>query len=1016
MFRANAAGSSAAVTRVRVNQTTMTAPENQKRPPAGRVHEAAQLADLLQRTEVLQQYVALEGPPGIGKTTLINHLLSTLPDWRHLVVELDPIDEQTPGAAVRRLLTVLEGRRPRKVADNVEDLVHHILNVVYSMTGRTVLVMEDIQWMDALSAEVLWRAARDLQQPGSLVVVSYRPHESPFIHRIEQLLASGRRGRLMALKPLTIQGVQEAMVKRLGVPISRRTARIVHEATSGIPLLLYAITNWLTTAPANQRQLSSALSALDSMHDGSQRIFTNALVASLDSLPPAQRFAISLLAVAGKPLRLALVQALLADEGLGAIDVPALQETGLAIAKPDSTDVAIMHPHLAPLLAQHLPIEERVHLHRVLASHTEGVDHLNQRVHALLLAPDPHLVTNLVEELISAGQKALRDGRPDGAFRKFRWALWFSDDPRLLALAVGAAMASEPTRLLPDIRAHLERAPAGRVVSAATGCLRLGEGDLGVALDELSKGFTFPDDDQSTGTLLLCHALVAAGRVAYSSGQFRTIAPVLRIALSHLQPLRAAAEAMPPGPEREHALAEVISIDAMLRLWSGLRHGDPRMLGLAIEELQELLSEIEAVPGTEKIYDTIAGITGVLVRRRGDLATAHSMLHGALSRRRLDEKFQVHLASQLGLIAFQAGYWDEAQQYFTSAIEDSLLLPEDTGVLISHAAAALVPLSRGEKDVGDALLDLVEARNLHRVDVVNVSVWLARAMEALMVQDHAAVAEYFSRIDGTQSGWAHAGHTYMALYARTLVFEKKAHLVPSLLKRFEVEADALPGVLREAISVTMQATLNWAERDVVRTHRQLTRTIELLDSMPPMRPGAAANPGGGHALFRALAASDLAELCTHHPELAEHYTSAARLAQEAAAVFLRCGVTTIHEKAAASALTLLNNHNSAEHSMSHLTLRTSSAADAEAQVLREQAYRHLSELSTRERQIALEVAQGRSNREIATSLFLSVRTVEYHVTNCLAKLNLSSRVELRKSLRAALEVRLVPAAGEEFAS
>ena len=47
-----------------------------------------------------------------------------------------------------------------------------------------------------------------------------------------------------------------------------------------------------------------------------------------------------------------------------------------------------------------------------------------------------------------------------------------------------------------------------------------------------------------------------------------------------------------------------------------------------------------------------------------------------------------------------------------------------------------------------------------------------------------------------------------------------------------------------------------------------------------------------------------------------------------------------------------------------------------------------------ERRIAAMVAAGRSNPDIAAELFLSRRTVRNHVSHILAKLELSSRVEL----------------------
>jgi DNA-binding NarL/FixJ family response regulator len=53
-----------------------------------------------------------------------------------------------------------------------------------------------------------------------------------------------------------------------------------------------------------------------------------------------------------------------------------------------------------------------------------------------------------------------------------------------------------------------------------------------------------------------------------------------------------------------------------------------------------------------------------------------------------------------------------------------------------------------------------------------------------------------------------------------------------------------------------------------------------------------------------------------------------------------------------------------------------------------------SQLSPREQEVAALVADGKANREVAAALFVSEKTVEYHLSNIYEKLGLRSRVEL----------------------
>ncbi|MET3696428.1 LuxR family two component transcriptional regulator [Bacillus oleivorans] len=53
----------------------------------------------------------------------------------------------------------------------------------------------------------------------------------------------------------------------------------------------------------------------------------------------------------------------------------------------------------------------------------------------------------------------------------------------------------------------------------------------------------------------------------------------------------------------------------------------------------------------------------------------------------------------------------------------------------------------------------------------------------------------------------------------------------------------------------------------------------------------------------------------------------------------------------------------------------------------------IDELTTREKEVLIEIAKGKSNKEIATSLYITEKTVKTHVSNILAKLELSDRTQ-----------------------
>jgi DNA-binding NarL/FixJ family response regulator len=70
------------------------------------------------------------------------------------------------------------------------------------------------------------------------------------------------------------------------------------------------------------------------------------------------------------------------------------------------------------------------------------------------------------------------------------------------------------------------------------------------------------------------------------------------------------------------------------------------------------------------------------------------------------------------------------------------------------------------------------------------------------------------------------------------------------------------------------------------------------------------------------------------------------------------------------------------------------AGDSDAAARRQQARERLESLTAREHEVAIAVAQGHANAEIASQLYLSLATIKAHVSRLLVKLGVDNRVQI----------------------
>jgi DNA-binding CsgD family transcriptional regulator len=901
----------------------------------GREPELASLRGLLNGEGNLRGLL-LVGEPGIGKTTLWEagvaesrsqgaEVLAARPsesEARLPFAGLIDLCEQVGSAELGTLPT--PQRRALEAAllrsDPADGSIHAgavefgFVAALRVLAARTpvVIAVDDLQWLDRPSADVLAFAARRLREVSVRFLLARRPAGTT---ELERALARGPLVRV-EVGALTLGAVRRMLRDQLGLTVSRPLLRRVVDVTQGNPLFALEIGRSLPEQGASAE--AEEIPLPDSVEE-----IVGGRVAHLTAGVRTVLLATAL----SEDLRVGTLSAV---AGSDAVDDAV--HAGVVVVEGERARAA--HPLLAAVARKRSRVHERRELHRFLAG---VIDDGPLRALHLALA-STGVDENLAADLDVCAREASARGGRQQAVELARHALRLTPaesdarGERVLGLAAARYEAGELRLLTNLLTDELESLPTGALRARAR--LLLGEGYGSRSLEEtdgqLELALVEAGDDHAMRAYILAKraANAAAGRVA-------------RIGDAEAWAL----EALRGADRRE---VERVALYALA--WA---YG---LTGRSVDELCAR-SDVEADTGAylaaspERVAGQRYVWRGEIARARGALARLF-----ALADERGEEASYGLIRLHICELELRAGEWDAAATLLDEWAESSR--GELTFRPQYERCRALLAAGRGDEGNAerwsrDAILratqtgcrwDELEARRARGIAALRAG----RPDRA--VEDLVAVWDHTQREGVLEPG----------------AFPAAPDLVEALVELDRMaEARTVTGRLEKLAKLQEHP---WALASVKRSRALL-------------RPGS----GQADAMLRA-AAADFERL---------------GLRFDAARSLLALGRAQRRKKQWRAARDAL-----ATAATSFDTLGSTGWAElARSEQGRVPGRRRApdGELTPTERRVVELAASGLANKQIATTLFVTVHTVEVHLAHAYAKLGVRSRVQLAARLAAEAE-------------
>ncbi|HXA61888.1 MAG TPA: AAA family ATPase [Streptosporangiaceae bacterium] len=921
----------------------------------GREQESGRLRDCAGKVRSGDSWLAvIEGEAGIGKSALVRRFAASLGDFTILWAIGDPSEADLPGGVIgqltRRVDRTLLEQFPLLAEQSTAGAPAHaiggqllLLLGALQESGRPVaVVVDDVQWADRLSVQALGFLLRRLWADRILTVLVTRPDAEGSAETLDRLQRSLDRAVKLELGGLGGGDVARLAHGLVEGPVAAGLVDRLYEYTHGHPLHVRTV---LAEVPA------------EALRDGVlerwpvPRSLRVGIRAQLERLPEESRDLLEALAVLDARVPLSTVGRL-ADLADPAHAVGPALAAGLVQWWPidHQSPVSLVHALQRDAVYDGLTPERRRALHAGAATVVGTAASWAHRV-AAADAADP----GLADELERSGMDEAANGRSALAATRLLWASSLSDNredrERRLLTACAQSLLTQQPGWSAKVRQQVEDCSPGPLRSCVLGALDMMTGRLPTAEVHLTQAWQDASARPKADWVTVLAGTFLANFNLWNGRGAQAVEVARRtLAIGDLDP---------------GTTDFTRAILATGRLW----HEGPRA---ALEDLTHLPIEASAVPNHQ--LDTLA-TRGVMQLFLGELAAASADLRTVAQRDQqgAGSKLSPLTLSLLSVVHYLAGDWDGSRSASDRALAVAAAHDQLMGDAPARFAAVCVQAGRGEWDSAlqhiDSLLQLAQDVG-GSSEIVYAS--LAGATVAQAVADFPAMLRSLKPLlDGAPD----AGGNGIRLRYKPFWLWQQSLLVEALTGSGKLD-DA------EAALRDLQEAFDGGGYLQVVIARLAGRLAE-----------ARSRPRDALAIYeRAIAAladvnvdGDTAPL---YRAMLEHAYGRLLLAtgsgsRRDAAIWLN----TAHGRFSALRAAPFIERCDADLAASGLT----APKDAPDQLLA---------LTERELSVAYVIASGRTNQEAAAELYVSQKTVEYHLSHIYAKLGISSRRQLAEALRA----------------